>query len=104
MKKIKLLIVLVLCTLPLSGCKVNWFSESYEVPWYTVVLPIAAIFIIAHITIMSGVYICPDCGTEIKPKWYHFYTYMHLGGKRLAKCPNCKRMGFCIRKKKVTEI
>lgn len=99
MRKTKFLITLVICTMLLSGCKVNWFGESYDVPWYAVALPIAVIFIIAHIHIMSGLYICPNCGAEIKCKWYHFHMYMHLGGKRFAKCPNCNWKGFCKRKK-----
>ena len=50
-------------------------------------------------SIMSQTYICPHCGAEIKPKWYHFNTYMHWCGKRLVKCPVCRKMGYGKRKK-----
>ena len=82
----------------LSGCTVNWFNKSYDVPWFVIAIPVAIILIFAHISIMSQTYICPDCHTEIKPKWYQIYVYLHINGERLVKCPNCKRKGFCKRK------
>ena len=97
MKKISLLANLYILTLLLSGCRVNWFDRSYDVPWYVVAVPAAIILILAHIHIMSGTYICPSCGTEIKPKWYHLFTYVHNGDERVAKCPKCGRTGFCKR-------
>lgn len=94
MEKITFAILMCICLLALSGCRVNWFGERYDAPWYAVVIPIAIIFIIAHFSIMSRKYICPHCGAEIKPKWYHFYTYIHFGNKRYVKCPVCHKTGF----------
>lgn len=99
MKKLCLLLLFAMVLTTLSGCTVNWFGAQYDVPWYYVAVPVAIIFVIAHIVIMSGTYVCPDCNTEFKPKWYHFFTYIHHGSKRVAKCPNCNRKGLCKRKK-----
>jgi RNA polymerase subunit RPABC4/transcription elongation factor Spt4 len=63
-----------------------------------VVIPIAVLFILIYITIISKTYICPKCGTEFKPKWYQIYITVHFNDTRLAKCPNCKRKGFCKKK------
>ncbi len=101
-------IVPVLCLtafIPLlTSCRVNWFDRQYDVPWYYVAIPVAIycaiVWIIAHMYIMSGTYICPQCYTEIKLKWYQISAYVHLNGERLVKCPNCKRKSFCKRKRR----
>lgn len=98
MKKICLISTLFLL-LFLCSCKVNWFSETYDVPWYFVVIPCIVIFVLAYILIISKTYICPNCKTEFKPKWYQLYITIHFDGKRIAKCPNCKRKGYCEVKK-----
>ena len=82
----------------LTSCKVNWFNDQYDVPWYYVAVPVAIVFVLAHFSIMSGTYICPKCGTEIRLKWYQIYAYVHMNGGRLVICPNCGRKGFCKRK------
>ena len=61
MKKILMITVLILCVLMMSGCGVHWFDHYYDVPWYVIAIPTVMIFIIAHIYIMSGIYICPKC-------------------------------------------
>ena len=99
MKKLIILISIVCLLVFLCSCKVNWFNETYDVPWYYVVIPCVVIFVLAYIIIMSKTYICPDCKTEFKPKWYQLYTTIHFDGKRIAKCPNCKRKGYCEIKK-----
>ena len=99
MKKLIFAIVIGICPLALSGCKVNWFGQTYDAPWYFIAIFVAVIFVIAHFSIMSQTYICPHCGAEIKPKWYNFNTYMHWCGKRFVKCPVCRKMGYGKRKK-----
>ena len=99
MKKIILFFLAIVAAFSLSGCKVNWFGATYDAPWYVITAIIVAIFVIAHIRVMSGRYICPNCNTEIKLKWYQIYAYFHMGGKRYIICPNCKRKGFCKRKR-----
>ena len=91
-------ILLTISLLSLSGCRVNWFDRHYDVPWYFIAIPVAIIFIVAHIIIMSGTYVCSECGTEFKPKWYQISAYIHFMGKRLLKCPNCKTKDFFKRK------
>lgn len=98
MKKFLSIIILIVLVLSLSGCTVNWFDKQYDVPWFVIAVPVAVIFIIAHFHIMSGTYICPVCGATFKPKWYQISAYLHFMGKRLIKCPNCKKRSYCERK------
>ena len=104
MKKIVLLLLLLFVVLSCSACRVNWFGETIEAPWYVVVPPtvlfIAVVGGLAYWRIYSRTYICPHCNTEIKPKWYQFSFCVHLNGKRLAKCPHCGKRSFCKPKKK----
>lgn len=98
MKKGYFLTILSAAMLTMTGCTVNWFDRQYDVPWYYIAIPVAVIFVVAHICIMSQTYICPNCKTEFKPRWYHFFTYVHVNRERIAKCPHCQRIGFCRRK------
>ena len=100
MKKILSIFVLVLTTLSLTSCKVNWFGDTIDVPWYYVLTPILLISVLGYIILMSLTYICPKCKTEFKAKPYELYVMIHLNRKRLAKCPCCKRKEFCKIKRK----
>ena len=99
MKKAFLLLVILIVTLSLSSCTVNWFGSTMDVPWYFVAIPILLIFVFGYIILISKTYICPHCKTEFKAKPYQLYVTIHMGGKRIAKCPNCGRKGFCEIKK-----
>ena len=99
MKKTISLLSILCATLILCSCKVNWFTTTVDVPWYFVVIPIVIIIVVSYIMIINRTYICPECGTEFKPKWYQISIALHFMGKRVAKCPKCKRKGFCERKK-----
>ena len=83
----------------LTSCKVNWFGDTLDVPWYYVVIPVVLVFVVAYALIMAQTYICPHCKTEFKPKWYQLSICVHFMGKRLAKCPECKRTSYCASKK-----
>ena len=80
-------------------CKVNWFGDTLDVPWYYVVVPVFLIFLLAYINLMSKTYVCPHCKAEFKVKPYQLSVTVHSFGKRLAKCPNCGTRGFCYVKK-----
>lgn len=95
MKKTGLVLLLSALVLSLASCKVNWFSETIDVPWYYVAIPAAIIFVVGYFILMSKTYVCPRCHTEFKPKPYHVCVTVHFGGKRIAKCPHCHRKGFC---------
>ena len=99
MKKAFLLLVILAVTLSLSSCTVNWFGSTMDVPWYFVAIPVLLIFVFVYIILMSKTYICPHCKTEFKAKPYHLFVTLHMGGKRMAKCPKCGRMGYCKIKK-----
>ena len=96
MKKIILFFLLLLITaLSLCSCTVNWFGDTMDVPWYSVAIPIMLIAVFGYFILMSKTYICPRCKTEFKAKPYQLYVAIHMGRRRMAKCPNCKRRGFC---------
>lgn len=96
----KLISVFIICsTLLLCSCRVNWFTTTVDVPWYVVAIPVTVIFVVAYLILMNTTFVCPNCNTEFKPKWYQLSVCVHFGNKRLAKCPNCGRKGFCKHKK-----
>lgn len=99
MKKAFLFSVLSTITLSLTSCTVNWFGGRLDVPWFFVAIPVVAIFVFGYLILMSKTYICPHCKTEFKAKPYQLYVTIHMGRKRVAKCPNCGRKGFCEIKK-----
>ena len=90
---------LLLCVLSLCSCQVNWFGGTAEVPWYYVVIPCALLCIAAYVHILCVTYVCPECGTEFKLKWYQFSACLHSMGKRFCKCPHCHKRSFCARKR-----
>ena len=99
MKKAIFLLALLAGILSLTSCTVNWFGGTVDVPWYFVAIPVLLIFIFGYKILMSKTYICPDCKTEFKAKPHQLYVTIHMGKKRLAKCPSCSRRGFCEVKK-----
>ena len=99
MKKAFLIFVISIMALALSSCTVNWFGDTMDVPWYYVAIPVFLIAVFGYIILMSKTYICPHCKTEFKAKPYQLYVTVHMGGKRIAKCPQCGRKGFCETKK-----
>lgn len=98
MKKLILSLLLLLSTLALSSCRVNWFGSHFDVPWYFIAVPVIVLFVVLYLIIISRTYVCPDCKTEFKPKWYHVYVTVHFNGSRIAKCPKCGRIGYCKKK------
>ena len=95
MKKAILFFVTLITVLSLSSCTVNWLGDTMDVPWYFVAIPALLIALFGYLILMSKTYVCPICKTEFKAKPYQLYVTIHMGGKRIAKCPNCKRKGFC---------
>ena len=63
-------------------------------------IPIAIIAAVGYFILMNMTFVCPDCNTEFKPKKHHLFVTVHMGRKRLAKCPKCGRFGYCDRKYK----
>ena len=99
MKKSFFISILWMAAMLMTSCKVNWFGETVDAPWYYVAIPVLLIFVIGYIILMSKTYVCPHCKTEFKAKPYQLYVTVHFCGKRLAKCPNCNKKDFCEVKK-----
>ena len=99
MKKLLFAITLLTSTILLPSCKVHWLGNAIDVPWYLVAIPIVILLVVLYMFILSDIYVCPDCKTEFKPKWYQFSIFFHLNEKRVVKCPKCGRKGFCEKKK-----
>jgi len=101
MKKIKFVILFFLLAsmLTLTSCQVNWFGESYDVPWYVVAIPTAIFcaiaFFIAGKSISNKLYVCPKCGQKFHPSFWVAMFSLHIGSDRCFKCPECGRKGFC---------
>ena len=95
MKKFTAVLLILITVLSLTSCKVNWFDRQYDVAWWVIAVPVAVLFVVLYLFIISKTYVCPECKTKFKPKWYHLYITIHLNGSRIAKCPNCGRKGFC---------
>lgn len=85
----------MLTALMLNSCHVNWFTESYDVPWWMIAVPVVLILVISHILIVTHTYHCPDCGECFRPKWYEITVWFHSPRGRVMKCPKCGYSGFC---------
>ncbi len=102
MKKTRILQVgFLLCSIVilLTSCKVNWFDKQYDVPWWTVALPVVAIFLITWVVagrhIASKTYVCPQCNHTFSPKWWKAAFTVHVNSDRVFKCPHCGKRSFC---------
>ena len=88
--------LLLLC---LTSCEVHWFSQSYDVPWY-VVVPLTAVFIVL-VTLWTGhliskrSYRCAQCNKTFHPPWHSALISIHMGDRRVFRCPHCGHKGFC---------
>ena len=98
-KKISALILIVLLAATLTSCYVHVGRTYYERPWWYVTL-IALAFIVPSL-ILVGIYIsrhdyiCSECGGRFHPKWYTAAFSIHIGSRRVFKCPHCGHRGFC---------
>ena len=102
MKKIKLFragILLVSLPTLLTSCRVNWFDQQYDVPWWMIAIPVAvwslAWLIGGSLYIASKTYRCPLCARTFSPKWYRAMLSVHVNGDRLFKCPHCGKRKLC---------
>jgi len=98
-KKVLFSFVLLLSSVMLCSCRVNWFGKTVDAPWYLVVIPVLLVLVVSYIILIRRIYICSECKTEFKPKWYHFSVCLHFNGKRVVKCPKCGKKGFFERKR-----
>ena len=101
MKKRIGLFIFVICfmTLSLTSCTVNWFDRTYDVPWWTIVIPSVLIVAVAlwlagrHISYQA--YVCPECGKKFYPMFWQAAFSVHMNNDRVLKCPHCGKKGFC---------
>ncbi len=99
MKKLFALTALPLLLLSLTSCEVHWFNQSYDVPWYVIAVPcvlfVLAVFLIVGFVLAKRQYRCSQCGKTFHPKWYASALSIHLGARRVFRCPHCRHKGFC---------
>ena len=99
MKKFLTLAALPLLLLSLTSCEAHWFGKSYDVPWYVIAVPsIIFVFVVCFIlgfTLTKRQYHCPQCAKSFHPKWYAAAISVHMGDKRVFRCPHCGYKGFC---------
>ena len=99
MKRLASLSFVLISTLHLTSCEVHWFSQSYDVPWYIVVVP-TTLFIVL-VTALTGylisrkTYRCPSCQKTFHPPWHSAVISIHMGNRRVFRCPHCGHKGFC---------
>jgi len=99
MKKISFVLLTIVLVFSLTSCKVNWFDQQYDVPWWAVAIPVLVFSVIVlfvaskHIT--SKKYVCPKCNKSFYPKWWQAVFSIHMNDDRVFKCPHCGRKGFC---------
>ena len=94
-------VTVLLCSVLLTSCQVNWFGQTFQVKWWVILIPVliytAVIFVIAGKLIASHEYICPECNKKFRPKWWKCVLTFHLNDDLVLKCPHCGRKGFCRR-------
>ena len=98
MKKIVFLCTALATSVLFTSCEGNWFGKTVNIPWYFIAIPVCLVVVISYLVLMNTTFVCPDCETEFKPKWYQLSVGIHHMNKRLLKCPKCGRRGFCRRK------
>lgn len=99
MKKVVIVWIMIVLSLSLTSCKVNWFDQQYDVPWWVIAVPVVIISAIVFFAlgkhISSKKYICPKCNKAFYPKWWQAAFSIHANDDRVFKCPHCGEKGFC---------
>lgn len=99
MKKAAIVWVMIVLSLLLTSCKVNWFDQQYDVPWWVIAVPIVIISAIVFFAlgkhIASRKYVCPKCNKTFYPTWWKAAFSIHVNDDRVFKCPHCGKKGFC---------
>jgi len=93
--------VLFILLLPvfLTGCEVHFGGASYNVPWWVIALPTAAILLAAFIyqgqTISKFWFSCPSCHKRFRPNWLMSAFSIHINDAHIFRCPHCGTRGIC---------
>ena len=104
MKKITFVLLIAALMSLFTSCKVNWFDQQYDLPWWMIAIPVVILLTVTWFFggkyIASKEYICPKCGKNFHPKWWNAAFSVHINNDRVFKCPHCGRKGFCSPSKK----
>lgn len=107
MKKAAIVWLMLVLPLSLTSCKVNWFDQQYDVPWWVIAVPVvmlsAIVFFVAGKHIASKEYVCPKCNKTFHPKWWKAAFSIHMNDDRVFKCPHCGRKEFCSLSRKTED-
>lgn len=81
--------------------QLHFMDTVISVPFLIGIIPIilitAVVLIIVAKTMSSKWFVCDECGTKFKPKWYRalFKPYYTDSNSALLKCPKCKKLRAC---------
>ena len=79
----------------LTACEARM---QVDVAWYYVVPILAVVVIVTQVCLLRCTFVCPRCGAEFSPRWYQLSVTVHMGSRRLLRCPHCGGRHFCPRK------
>lgn len=95
MKKSVIVWLLLVLPFSLTSCKVNWYDQQYDVPWWVIAVPVVILFFVVGKHIASKKYVCPNCYKTFYPKWWKAAFSIHINDDRVFKCPHCGKKDFC---------
>lgn len=76
---------------------VLWVSKGIWWP-FAVGMPIVILLgcVATYLYYNNAAYICPECHTKFKPRFWQFFFCMHTFKTRKMNCPNCGVKSWCV--------
>ncbi|MBQ9121145.1 MAG: hypothetical protein IJY12_02140 [Clostridia bacterium] len=99
MKRVFLMLCLALFPLCLTSCRVRWFGQMLEAPWWIVALPVllfsAVALYLAGRAVAHTRFVCPHCYKTFHPKpWAAVFSF-HVNEAHVLRCPHCGNKDLC---------
>ena len=80
----------------LTACEAR---AELEIKWYYLLPALIFLVIFSRVCLLRTTFLCPRCGAEFSPRWYQLFLTVHMGSRRLLRCPHCGGRHFCPRKR-----
>ena len=91
--------MIVILSVSLTSCRVNWFDRQIDVAWWTIAIPVflfwVMVWFFAGKCISKKRYTCKKCKRSFFPEWWSAAISLHMNEERVFKCPHCGVRGFC---------